>query len=70
MISDIKKLIAKNYGRNAVIKVDSGRNKYEIYECIILNTYPNIFTVKIKNQIKSFSYSDILSKSVILKIVG
>ena len=48
------------------IKVNLGRNKYEYLEGEIDRIHPNIFTIKTNNKIKSFSYSDIITKSVII----
>ena len=56
-------------GKNVVIKYNLGRNKYEKYTVKIKELYKNIFLVellesKIKNEIKSFSYSDIITKTI------
>ena len=48
------------------IKVSLGRNKYEYYEGIIDKIHPNVFVVKTDKGIKSFSYSDVIIKNVIL----
>ena len=48
------------------IKVYIGRNKYEYYEGIIDKLYDNIFTLKTNKGIKSFSYWDIATKTIIL----
>jgi uncharacterized protein Veg len=48
------------------IKVYIGRNKYEYYEGIIDKLYDNIFTLKTNKGIKSFSYSDIATKTIVL----
>ena len=59
-----------NYiGKDVVIKYNLGRNKYEKYKAKITNLYNNIFSVeikesKIKNEIKTFSYSDIITKTI------
>ena len=66
MISDIKKKIESLKGKKIKVLVDVGRNKSEIYEGLVLDTYKNIWTFKTETDIKSFSYSDILINSVVL----
>ena len=66
MISDIKKKIESLKGKKIKVWVDVGRNKSEIYEGFVLDTYKNIWTFKTETDIKSFSYSDILINSVVL----
>ena len=66
MISDIKKKIESLKGKKIKVLVDVGRNKSEIYEGFVLDTYKNIWTFKTETDIKSFSYSDILINSVVL----
>lgn len=66
MISDIKKKIESLKGKKIKVWVDVGRNKSEIYEGFVLDTYKNIWTFRTKTDIKSFSYSDILINSVVL----
>lgn len=66
MISDIKKKIESLKGKKIKVLVDVGRNKSEIYEGFVLDTYKNIWTFKTETDVKSFSYSDILINSVVL----
>ena len=66
-ISIIKESVYKYVGKNVNVKEYLGRNKYEIYEATFLVMYPNIFILNKNNQIKSFTYSDLLIKNVILK---
>ena len=66
MISDIKKKIESLKGKKIKVLVDVSRNKSEIYEGFVLDTYKNIWTFKTETDIKSFSYSDILINSVVL----
>lgn len=66
MIADIKENLEKIKGKQIKISVDVGRNKIEDYQGFILNTYKNIWTFKTSSDIKSFSYSDILTKVVII----
>ena len=64
----IKKDINSLKGKNVKIKVNIGRNKYEYYEGIIIETYPFLFTIKAGGLVKSFSYADVLTKDVQLKV--
>ena len=43
-----------------------GRNKYEYYEGFIDKIYENIFVLNTNKGIKSFSYSDVVTKLVVL----
>ncbi len=67
-IDKIKEEITSMLGKKVLAKVNIGRNKYEYLEGIILNTYPFLFTIKTNNEIKSFSYSDVLTKNIVFKI--
>lgn len=66
MKEEIKKKIDLLKGKKIRIKVDIGRNKKEIYEGFIVDTYSNVWIFKTKEMIKSFNYSDILTKQVII----
>ena len=69
-ILKIKEQINSWLGKRVRIKVNIGRNKFEYYEGEIVGTYPYLFTVNVDNQIKSFSYVEILTKDVQLKIIN
>lgn len=66
MIQKIKEDLKSKKNKHIKIKVDVGRNKYEEYEGYVDELYENIWTFKTSSDIKSFSYKDILIKSVIL----
>lgn len=68
MINQIKKEVAALKGKNIKIEVDVGRNKTDIYDGYILDLYDNIWTFKTDVDVKSFSYNDILTRSVILSL--
>ena len=65
-IDKIKKQIYELQNKKLKIKVNIGRNKYEYYEGNIEKIYPNLFTIKTNKGIKSFTYSDVITKLVIL----
>lgn len=64
----VKSQIEELIGKEVSIKVNVGRNKYEYYDGVIVDTYPYLFTVKVQDLIKSFSYVDVLTKDVQVKI--
>ena len=66
MLEQIRKKIENLIGKKVTIFVDVGRNKNESYEGVILDTYKNVWTIKTSIDTKSFSYSDILIKNVII----
>ncbi len=66
MLDEIKKNITLLKGKKIKVYVDIGRNKNEMYEGVILNTYQNIWTLKTKTDIKSFGYKDVLINNVVI----
>lgn len=72
----IKAGIADNVGNKVRLKSKQGRKQIVIRDGVIENTYPSIFTVKldIQNDVPtsdrrvSYSYADVLTKSVELII--
>ena len=65
-IDNIKRKIKELINHKLKVKVYIGRNRYEYYEGMIKHMYSNIFTVETNKGIKSFSYSDVATKVVIL----
>ena len=65
-INKIKESVIELTNKPIKIKVNMGRNKYEYYEGKIDKIHPNLFTVITNNGIKSFTYTDILTKNVVL----
>ena len=64
-ISKIKDNIDKEKGNNVKIILNGSRNKKEEYEGKITETYNYIFIVKLDtNEVKSFSYSDVLTNTI------
>ncbi len=69
-IEKIRKSLLLHRGKNATIKKNLGRNKFEEYDVIIKDVYRNIFVVELLSSIervKSFSYADVISKNVKIK---
>ena len=65
-INIIKKKIENLKNEKLKIKINLGRNKYEYLEGKIQNIHPNIFTIMTNKGIKSFSYSDVVTKAVVI----
>lgn len=75
---DINKVRASVYqqcGRKVLIQLDRGRNKVDIQEGVIQGVYPSVFTILVKDenennppQLLSFSYSDIITRDIRMKL--
>lgn len=66
-IDKIKEELSNHLGSEAKIKYSLGRNKFEEYDVLIKQLYNHVFIVEMTNdkkEVKSFSYSDIISKTV------
>lgn len=63
-IYEIKKHLKKNIGKEVYIKYNLGRNKYEDYKAIIKELYDYVFIVENEFGKKSFTYSDIMTKTI------
>ena len=63
-IEAIKKNIHNNVGNNIKVVHNEGRNKIYEYNGKVIEVYPNIFIVKVKDSKRSFSYYDVLTDTV------
>ena len=67
-LDEIKTKLNNYVGKSVLIKYNLGRNKYEEYEAKIKELYNNVFLVELENninkEIKSFSYNDIITKTI------
>ena len=68
MIENVKNNIEELIGKEATVKYNLGRNKYEKYNGIINETYNKIFLIETNGIKKSFSYVDVLTKNVKISI--
>ena len=73
-INDVKREVENYLGRR--IRLEAHKSKKKLYhkEGVIEGTYPSIFTVTVKAEKRpmqrlSFSYSDVLTKSVKIVLV-
>ena len=67
MIDKIKDNIKSLVGERVALKINMGRNKEDFCEGVIMDIYPYVFTVKVGEFVKSFSYNDVLTKDVIIR---
>jgi len=68
-IKNIKNYLKYKVGSNIVVVYYGSRNKKEKYYGVIYKVYDNIFTIKQSNgEVKSFSYIDILTKTIQISI--
>ena len=66
-IEKIKEKVISNKGKIIRFKLNGSRNQIEEFEGTIENTYNSVFLVRLENdkdQIKSFSYSDVLTDNL------
>lgn len=67
-IEKVKQELHNHIGDSVTIKYNLGRNKFEKYDVTIKELYQHVFLVEVNkphnNEIKSFSYSDVLTKTI------
>ena len=75
--ADIRKVRASVHqqcGKKVMIQLDRGRNKVDIQEGVIQKAYPSVFTILVDDeqdnapQLLSFSYSDIITRDIRMKL--
>ncbi|MDD6057227.1 MAG: Veg family protein [Clostridiales bacterium] len=71
----VRASVHQQLGRKVLIQLDKGRNKIDVQEGIIQNAYPSVFTILVNDecednppQILSFSYSDIITRDIRMKL--
>lgn len=62
----VREELENHIGSYVNIKYNLGRNKYESYDVKIEKTYNYVFLVRLKDreEIKSFTYTDVITKIV------
>lgn len=66
-IDKVRETIQKNEGKLLSFKFNGARNQIEEFEGEIIETYPKIFVIQLREENaprKSFAYSDILTESL------
>ena len=74
-INRVRASVYQQCGRTVMIQLDRGRNKVDIQEGVIQGAYPSVFTILVKDenennppQLLSFSYSDIITRDIRMKL--
>lgn len=68
-INLVKEEIAKKINRKVIVSVFGLRNRVSRFEGTIYKVYPNIFTVLVNGEEKSFTYRDLITQEVKIKYV-
>lgn len=65
-INVIREKVESNLGKEVFIKYNLGRNKIEKYNAKIKEIYNYVFVVEVinTNEVKSFTYSDIITNTI------
>ena len=73
-ISKVRASVHQQCGNRVKIQLDRGRNKVDIQEGVIQKAYPSGFTILVDDeqdnapQLLSFSYTDIITKDIRMKL--
>ena len=74
-INRVRASVHRQCGSRVMIQLDRGRNKVDIQEGVILDAYPSVFTILVSDvnednppQLLSFSYTDIITRDVRMKL--
>ncbi|MDD3223457.1 MAG: Veg family protein [Clostridium sp.] len=73
VLDSIKKNIEDHIGQKVVLKANSGRKRIVVNNGILEKTYPSIFVVRLDSEDQrkvTYSYSDVLTKTVQLDFAG
>lgn len=65
----IRENLEKHKGERVRVKIYGMRNKIDSFTGIIKDIFPQIFTIDTSMGIKSFSYSEIINKEVVLTFI-
>lgn len=72
-LATIKKNLEDHIGEKVMLKANGGRKRILVNEGILESVYPSIFVVRLQNDTPrtvTYSYSDVLTKTVQLDFVG
>ena len=67
MYNNVRKYLLELKDKNLIAIIDEGRSRKRKEKCKIKGIYNKIFTIECNNIILSFSYSDLICKTIILK---
>jgi uncharacterized protein Veg len=70
-LSEIREQVTRHRGSRVFYRAANGRRKAESRQGIIMEAYPSLFTlfVESQNSTVSFSYADLLTKEVELRLL-
>ena len=63
-LNKVKAQIFSLKGNSVKMCVNRGRKKFDIFEAVINNAYPSVFTIIANNKLQTFSYFDVLCGTV------
>lgn len=74
-LATIRNEVEENIGKKVQLKADKGRKRIVTRVGYIENAFPNLFTVRVNNDFDesltlSYTYSDVLTSTVEIKIVS
>ena len=74
-IDKVRASVSGQLGNRVMIQLDRGRNRVDIQERVMRGAYPSVFTIlvddenqKRPSQLLSFSYADVLTRDVRMKL--
>jgi uncharacterized protein Veg len=73
ILTSIKKDIERHVGEKVTLKANGGRRKILVNDGILEKTYDSIFVIRLENgsqRTVTYSYSDVLTKTVQLVFAG
>lgn len=65
----IRENLKTKIGHRVMVRVYGMRNKNDTFTGMIKDIYPQIFTVEVGTNIKSFSYSELINGEVVLNFI-
>ncbi len=65
----IRENLEVHKGERVLVKIYGMRNKNDSFIGILRDIYPKIFTIEVGNSIRSFSYSEIINKEVVITFI-
>ena len=70
-LTSIKDEIVSYKGQHIKCRSSKGRNKMEVTQGVLLDVYPNLFTMYVESKAStvSFSYAEILTREVEVEVV-
>ena len=66
MYNEIKNKLNKLINKDIFIVIDEGRSRKRKEKAVIKGVYNRIFTIKVNDLLMSFSYSDLICKTITL----